>query len=45
MSARKYSILVIVTVVTLIAVIKGVSLDTATPGTANAADQTQTLKA
>jgi hypothetical protein len=45
MSARKYSILLIVTVVTLIAVIKGVSLYTANPGTADAADQTQTLKA
>ena len=45
MSARKYSILAIVTVVTLIAVIKGVSLYTANPGTADAADQTQTLNA
>jgi len=45
MSARKYSILVIVTVVTLIAVIKGVSLYTANPGTADASDQTQTLNA
>ncbi len=45
MSAKKYSILLIVTVVTLIAVIKGVSLYTANPGTADAADQAQTLKA
>lgn len=45
MSAKKYSILLIVTVVTLIAVIKGVSLYTATPGTADAADQTQALNA
>ena len=46
MSAKKYSILLIVTVVTLITVIKGVSLYTATPSTADAAaDQTQTLKA